>query len=74
MNNLLKTIMDIVNLFTKKTPSEPEIKDDVIVEKEQEDISVTWEAKIEPKLIVSDKEPSGGNDRDVWIKVRDRGE
>lgn len=65
MKNLFKAIMGIMNLFVKKTPSEPEVKDEVIIEEEQVDVPVV---EIEPKLTVSDKEPSGGEDRDVWIK------
>lgn len=29
------------------------------------------EVEIKPKLTVSDKEPTGGEDRDVWVKVKD---
>lgn len=55
---IIDLIMQIVNMFTKKVPSEPTVEDEPIIE----------EVEIEPKLTVSDKEPTDGEDRDVWIK------
>jgi hypothetical protein len=48
-------IKEIVEKLFKKSEGTPS---DSPVEK----------VEIEPKLTVSDKDPSGGKDRDVWIK------
>lgn len=54
---LIKGIVE--KLFKKESSdSQPSVEEEVIVEK----------AEIEPKLTVSDKEPTGGEDRDVWLK------
>lgn len=57
----------IEKLFKKESSDSP-------IEEEQVDVPVVEEENIEPKLTVSDKEPTGGEDRDVWVKVKNGGE
>ena len=64
MKNLINMIMGILNKLVKKKFSES--NEPVI---EEETIEPVIE-NIEPKLTVSDKEPTGGEDRDVWVKYK----
>lgn len=64
----IEMIMDVIEKFFKKESS------DSPIEEEQVDVPVVEEENIEPKLTVSDKEPTGGEDRDVWVKVKNGGE
>lgn len=68
MKNLINMIMEILNKLVKKKFSES--NEPVI---EEETIEPVIE-NIEPKLTVSDGEPTGGEDRDVWVKVKNGGE
>ena len=64
--------VEIIEKLFKKSEGKP--SDSPIEEgEEQVDVPVV-EVEIEPKLTVSDKEPTGGEDRDVWVKVKDGGE
>lgn len=68
----IKILVGIVEKLFKKsggTPSDSPIEEG----EEQVDVPVE-EVEIEPKLTVSDEEPTGGEDRDVWVKVKDGGE
>lgn len=64
----IEMIAGIIEKFFKKESSDSHI------EEEQVDVPVVEEENIEPKLTVSDEEPTGGEDRDVWVKVKNGGE
>ena len=65
---IIEMIMSVIEkLFKKESSDSP-------IEEEQVDVPVVGEVNIEPKLTVSDKEPTGGEDRDVWVKVKEGGE
>ena len=69
---IFEMIVEIIEKLFKKSEGKP--SDSPIEEgEEQVDVPVV-EVEIEPKLTVSDKEPTGGEDRDVWVKVKDGGE
>lgn len=69
----IEMIIGIIEKLFKRTEGKP--SDSPIEEgEEQVDVPVVKEENIEPKLTVSDEEPTGGEDRDVWVKVKDGGE
>lgn len=69
----IEMIIGIIEKLFKRTEGEP--SDSPIEEgEEQVDVPDVKEENIEPKLTVSDEEPTGGEDRDVWVKVKDGGE
>lgn len=68
----IEILIGIIEKLFKKSEGKP--SDSPIEEgEEQVDVPVE-EVEIEPKLTVSDKEPTGGEDRDVWVKVKNGGE
>lgn len=70
MNKIIEMIIQMIEKLFKRSEGKP--SDSSVEEKEEQvDVPVVEEVEIEPKLTVSDKEPAGGKDWDVWMKYEE---